>query len=332
MTIYSLLSILLAFLFTLYIIPKWIYRAKKAKLVGKDIHKNNGNLVAEVGGIPIIAGFLLGMLMYIAFNVFVYGVTDRLYILFAAITTVLIAVLIGFIDDILGWKMGIRQYQKIILTAAIAIPMMVINAGQSVMNIPFFGSIDFGLLYPLLFIPLAIIFTSNSFNMLAGYNGLETGQGILVLMTLSFISYFSGSFWIAVMGVIMSASLFAFLIYNKYPAKIFPGDTMTYTVGTLIGIIVILANIEKFGVIIMILYIVQFFLKAKGKMQKESFGKLKKDGSITNQYDKIYGIEHVVIKFLEEIKVRVTEKKIVYTIWSVQLLVCMITFGYFFCC
>ena len=64
-------------------------------------------------------------------------------------------------------------------------------------------------------------------------------------------------------------------------------------------------------------------------MQKESFAKLKKDGSLTNKYNKIYGIEHVVIRFLEKINVRVTEIKIVYTIWLVQLLICVVTLGYY---
>ncbi len=210
--------------------------------------------------------------------------------------------------------------------------MMVINAGQSTMNIPFFGNINFGYFYPLLLIPLAIIFTANSFNMLAGYNGLEAGQGILMLMTLSFLSYFLGSFWIAMLGVVMSASLFAFMFYNKYPSKIFPGDTLTYSVGTLLGVMIILANIEKFGVILMSLYILQFFLKLRGKMQKESFAKIKNNGLLVNKYDKIYGIEHLVIWFYNRIKIGATEKKVVNTIWFIQTIICISTLFYFFCC
>lgn len=332
MTIYSFISIIIAFLATLYIIPKWIFRAKKAGLVGKDIHKLKSDKVPEVGGMTVVIGFVLGMLLYVAFNVFVYNISDKLYILFAAIISVLISTMIGFMDDILGWKIGLRQYQKMVLTISIAIPMMVINAGQSAMNIPFLGIINFGYIYPLLLIPIAIMFTSNSFNMLAGYNGLEAGQGIFILMTLSFISYFTGSYWISMLGIVMSASLFAFLIYNVYPSRIFPGDTLTYSVGALIGVMIILANIEKFGLVLMSLYIVQFFLKLRGKMQKESFAKVQKNGILINRYNKIYGLEHLVIWFYNKIKHRATEKKVVHTIWFMQWIVCMITIFYFFCC
>jgi UDP-N-acetylglucosamine--dolichyl-phosphate N-acetylglucosaminephosphotransferase len=330
MTIYSLISIILAFLMTLYMIPKWIIKAKKAGLVGKDVHKLNEIKIAEVGGMTVVVGFLFGSLMYIAFNVFIYNSAENLYILLAALLSISIATLIGFLDDILGWKIGLRQYQKMIFTLSIAIPMMVINAGNSIMNIPFFGNVNFGYFYPLLLIPLGIIFTSNSFNMLAGYNGLEAGQGIFILLTLSFLSYFSGFYWIAILGVIMTASLFAFFIYNKYPSKIFPGDTLTYSVGSLIGIMIILADLEKFGLMLMSLYIIQFFLKLRGKMQKESFAKINKDGTLKNQYNKIYGIEHFVIVSLLKLKIRPTEKKVVDIIWFMQWFICLITIFYYF--
>lgn len=330
MSIYSLLSIILAFLATLLMIPKWIKRAKKAGLVGKDVHKLDNKKIAEVGGMTVVIGFLLGSLTYIAFNTFIYESSENLYILLSALLSITIATLIGFLDDILGWKIGLRQHQKMLFTLSIAVPMMVINAGNSTMNIPFWGSVNFGYLYPLLLIPLGIMFTSNSFNMLAGYNGLEAGQGIFILLTLSFLSYFSGFYWIAVLGVIMSASLFAFFIFNKYPSRIFPGDTLTYTVGSLIGIMVILSDLEKFGLMLMSLYVIQFFLKLRGKMQKESFAKVNKDGSLQNKYDKIYGIEHFVILVLTKMKIKPTEKKVVDVIWFMQWFICLGTIFYYF--
>jgi UDP-N-acetylglucosamine--dolichyl-phosphate N-acetylglucosaminephosphotransferase len=49
-------------------------------------------------------------------------------------------------DDMLGWKRGLRQWQKPIFTFFAALPIMVINAGQSTMNLPLIGSVDFGIL------------------------------------------------------------------------------------------------------------------------------------------------------------------------------------------
>ncbi len=57
----------------------------------------------------------------------------------------------------------------------------------------FLGTLDTGLLYPLLIIPIGMIGASNAFNMLAGYNGLEAGMGIVILSTLGLIAYNTGN-------------------------------------------------------------------------------------------------------------------------------------------
>ncbi|MFT4303201.1 MAG: MraY family glycosyltransferase [Candidatus Woesearchaeota archaeon] len=328
MTPYSLIALLFSFLFTLYIIPKWIFRAKKANLLGIDVHKTDNRKVAEVGGLPVIAGFIGGLLIYIAFRVFVYQEEIYISTIFAVAVSILIATIIGMVDDILGWKIGLRQFQKAFLTFSIAIPIMVINAGDFAMNIPFFGLIDFGLFFPILLIPLAIMFTANAFNMVGGFNGLEAGMGIIILSTLSYICYVNGFFWVAIMGVLMVGALFAFLIYNWFPSKIFPGDTLTYSVGALFGIMAILGNVEKFAIILFSLYILQFFLKLRGKMQKESFILINKDGSLKKP--KIYGIEHIAFYIVNMFKKNVYEKDIVYVLLSVQLVIVLMTLLYFF--
>lgn len=327
----SLFAILMSYIFTLYLIPKWINRAKRAGLVGKDLHKHDSSKIPEVGGLPVVCGFLAGILTYIAFRVFVYKEVDFLHMIFAVVVSVLIAAVIGLVDDILGWKIGLRQSQKAILTIAIAIPIMVINAGVSTMNIPFMGQINFGIFYPLLLVPIAIVATSNAFNMMAGYNGLEASMGIIILTTLSFISYFEGAFWVSMLGLCMVAALAAFLFYNWYPAKLFPGDSLTYATGSLVGIMVILANIEKVGIILFSLYIIQFFLKARGLMKKESFAKLE-NNSLKEPYDKIYGLEHVVIKILNKIKRRATELEVVLSLLGLQVVIAVLTIVYYFCC
>ena len=147
---------ILSFIVTLIITPYWILRAKKASLVGKDMNKYDKPEVAEVGGINIVAGFVIGMLLYIAIKTFYIGSLEFVIEILAVIATVLIIALIGFIDDVLGWKIGLRQYQKPLLCLIAAIPLAVINAGESAITLPLLGRIDIGLLYPLLIVPIAI--------------------------------------------------------------------------------------------------------------------------------------------------------------------------------
>jgi UDP-N-acetylglucosamine--dolichyl-phosphate N-acetylglucosaminephosphotransferase len=104
------------------------------------------------------------------------------------------------------------------------------------------------------------------------------------------------------MGGIMIASLLAFWLFNKYPAKVFPGDTMTYFVGAMIACMAIVGNMEKIAIFFFIPYILEVLLKARGKLVVQSFGKLEKDGSLSLKQKKIYGLEHLAISFLKKIK------------------------------
>jgi UDP-N-acetylglucosamine--dolichyl-phosphate N-acetylglucosaminephosphotransferase len=188
------------------------------------------------------------------------------------------------------------------------------------MSIPLLGKIDFGFLYALIIIPVAIVGASNGFNMIAGYNGLEAGLGMLILSTLAYIAYSSGSAWVAIIAACMVLSLLAFYFFNRYPAKVFPGDTMTYTVGAMIAAIAIFANIEKFAAILFTPYFIELLLKLRGRFQKESFAKLSGDGSLILPYTKLYGLEHVAILVLSKIKKRVTENNVVFSLYAFQML------------
>jgi len=307
----------IALIVTLFLVPFWVRRARAHKLVAVDVHKKKSK-VAKLGGLCVVTGFLVGVLAFVALDVFVNKSVDLLH-LFAALCSILIAAFIGLADDILGWKIGLRQWHKVVLMILAALPIVVLNVGESLIHIPFLGAVNIGLLFPLAVVPLAIIGASNGFNMLAGFNGLEAGMGILILSTLGWLSYIRDYTVAAVLSFCMVGALLAFLIFNWYPARIFPGDTLTYPVGTLIAVVAILGNIEKFALILFIPYFIEFFLKARGRMQKESFGKLKKDGSLTNRYEKWYGLEHVMITVWEKSKFKATEQRVVLGLFALQL-------------
>ncbi len=316
----TFIAIVMSFFVTLLILPFWIRRAVRAKLVGPDVHKLNKQPVAELGGLCVVAGFLISLLFFVATKTFVTQQQENFLYIFVTMLAVLIAAMIGFVDDILGWKIGLRERYKIALTFFISLPIAVINAGHSVMNVPFFGSVSLGLFYPLLLIPLAVMGASNGFNMIAGYNGLEAGMGMIIISALTIMTYISGNTYLALIGSCMVAALLAFYIFNKYPAKIFPGDTLTYSVGSVIAIMAILGDIEKYALILFIPYFLELILKIRGNFVKESFATIKEDNTLRNRYEKWYGLEHVTIDFLEKIKFKVTEQRVVSLLFTFQLL------------
>jgi len=292
------------------------------------MNKSKKEKVSGSGGLIVIFGFIVGVFTYIAYRVFILKTTNNFLVqLFALISVILILAGIGLIDDLFGWKKGgIRRRTRIILTAVSAIPLMAINAGKSIISLPFIGTTDLGILYPLILIPLGVAGATTTYNFLAGYNGLEAGQGIILLSSIAIVSYTTGNSWLSVISLIMVASLIAFLLFNFYPAKVFPGDVLTYSVGGLIAIESILGNFEKVAVFFFIPYILETILKSRGKLVKQSFGKPNKDGSLDLKYDKIYGLTHLSIYLMKKFNITPTEKKVVYSIWIFQLIIIILGF------
>ncbi len=321
--------ILVSFIVTFLLTRRWIKMAPQLGLTGKDMNKNNKPEVAEGGGIWVIFGSTLGLLSYIFILVYISDNTNYLTQIFAVITLLLLTGLVGLFDDILGWKKGLSPIEKPLYTFLLAIPIVVIKAGYSTMNLPLIGQIDFGLLYPLLLVPIGIMGAANGFNMLAGYNGLEAIMGILLLLAAGLEALKLGLFYIFAISIIVISSILAFFIFNKYPSQIFPGNSFTHAIGALYATLVILGNFEKFGVLVFSLYFIELILFIRGLkngVYKENFGIPDKNNCLKEPYDKIYSITHLAIKILRKVKGCAKEKEVVALIATMQLAVILIAF------
>lgn len=320
-----LLVVLISFFSTFLILPFWIRKAKEIGFVWEDMHKGgHPRNVAGSGGVTVVWGVVLGILLYVASIIFYFKSDGHLIEIFSLLTSILLVSGIALIDDLFGWrKKGLSKRSRLIMIFFSAIPLMVINAGDSTML-----GINFGLLYPLFFIPLGIIGSTTTFNFLAGYNGLEASQGIIILSALSIVTYVTGNSWLSVICLCAVASLFAFYIFNMHPAKTFPGNILTYFVGALIAMIAILGDIEKIAIFFFIPYILEVIFKTRGRLKKASFAKVNSDGSLDIPYKKIYGLEHLAIFILKKIKPnkKVYEKDVVFLINGFQIIIILLGF------
>jgi len=326
MKILIFISVLISLLLTLYALPKWIKKCKQDGLLWKDMNKRDeSKKVAASGGFIVVMAFVLGVLSYIAIRTFLLDGNGEVLEIFALLSVILILALVGFVDDILGWTFkGLSIKFRLFFALAASIPLVVINAGMHKVNFPFLGVIDIGIIYALVLIPIGITGATTTYNFLAGFNGLEAGQGIIIISFLSFIAYLTGSSWLAVVGLCMVASLIVFYFYNKYPAKVFPGDILTYAIGALIASMAILGNFEKIAVFVFIPYIIETVLKSRGGLKKHSFGKVREDRSLDMPYEKIYGLTHLSLFILKKFKRKVYEKDVVYLIFIFQIIICLL--------
>jgi UDP-N-acetylglucosamine--dolichyl-phosphate N-acetylglucosaminephosphotransferase len=308
---------------------KFLY---SARIVGLDLQKRNKPKLPTSGGICVAFGVLAGLLSYIGIKTFFYGLQTEVTYLLAVVSSVLITMFIGLLDDI-GVKskpvktkegkdirFGLPQWVKPLITFPAAIPLMVVMAGDTTMSIPFFGNINFGIFYPLILIPLGFVGASNVVNMLGGFNGSEAGMGIVYMLSLGLYALLHGSIG-SIIFLISFASLLGFIKFNWYPAKILPGDSLTYLLGSLVASGVIVGDMEKTGVIVLFPFIIEFFLKARAKFKASCLGKLRKDGKLDPPYGrKIYSLTHLILQF------HPTEKQVTLTLIVIVTLSSLIPF------
>ena len=271
--------------------PIIIPRLNKAGIVGKNMNSEKQEEIAEMGGLVIAAGFGAGIVFAIFLRTFFdLFLSVSLTSILAVLSTVLIVVIIGVFDDLIS----MRQWIKAIIPVFAALPLMALKEGYSMMRIPFVGMIDFGIFYPLVLVPLGITGAANAANMLAGFNGLEVGMGVVVVGALAVIAYLNGITTSLVILMAALGALVAALHYNWYPAKILVGDVGTLTIGAVVASAVIVGNYETAGVIIIIPYVVDFLIKAKNGFPY-SFG-VYRDGKLYCPEGGAVGLAQLIMK------------------------------------
>ncbi|PKP58071.1 hypothetical protein CVT91_09300 [Candidatus Atribacteria bacterium HGW-Atribacteria-1] len=248
--------------------PIIIPRLKRAGIIGKNMNSEKQEEIAEMGGLVIAAGFGAGIVFAIFLRTFFdQFLSVSLTSILAVLSTVLIVVIIGVFDDLIS----IRQWIKAIIPVFAALPLMALKEGYSMMRIPFVGLIDFGIFYSLVLVPLGITGAANAVNMLAGFNGLEVGMGVVAVGSLAVIACLIRETTALIILLAALGALIAALYYNWYPAKILVGDVGTLTIGAIIASAVIVGNYETAGVILVIPYLIDFIIKAKNRFPY-SFG------------------------------------------------------------
>lgn len=146
---------------------------------------------------------------------------------------------IGFIDDyikvILKRNLGLTAKQKFLLQliAAVGFVCWAVYGMDiaTVVKIPFTSiELDFGVWF-IPFAALVIIATVNSVNLTDGLDGLATCVTCMVALFFILFADRTENKAVALFASILLGSLIGFLMYNKFPAKVFMGDTGSLFLG-----------------------------------------------------------------------------------------------------
>lgn len=166
------------------------------------------------------------------------------------IAAMLIAAVIGLIDDLLGvFKIGpqgggLKVRHKILVYTLISL----VGAGWffyrldwDVIHIPFWGNFNIGWWY-MPFFMFIIIASAFSVNETDGLDGLAGGVLLFAFTALTVVAFVMGRYHLAAFSGAVIGALLAFLWFNIYPARFFMGDTGSMTLGITLGTITMLTN------------------------------------------------------------------------------------------
>ncbi len=263
-------SFLVSLIVCLLVLPSYIRKAKQVGITGLDIHKPNAPAIAECGGVILILAYLIGLFFFIPFIGDMSNADELNAEIIGTAATVLLAAFVGFVDDIYETRWRIK-----VLTPLLGgIPLAVLQLGRSTFQTPF-GVLDFRslglaglILFFLILLPVVVTACANAVNMFAGLNGLEAGSCAIMAVALLALAVRENKPEGYIILTPFLGALLAFLFFNKYPSKIFPGDVGTFGMGAVIACAAILADLERAALIMFIPYIVNAALFFIGKLKR----------------------------------------------------------------
>jgi len=299
----------LASLAATYLFLPWLIRSLHGtSAMGKDLNKPHKPLVPEMGGLAVILGFSLGVVVLVLFGA---GATNDAFY-FAALAAILGAGVVGLLDDMFR----IRNRTKALLPFLLALPLgvAVYSAGdRSLLGFDLGVGIVFA-------VALGVTSAGNAANMLEGLNGLGSGLAVIITTTLIVLSILEQADEGLFLLFPLLGALLAFLWFNRYPARVFPGDSMTLFSGAAIASAAIISSppLKTVGAFLFLPMILEFILKARGRFRAENYGRPDAQGRL--MWDgRIESLSHAIMRWRP-----LKEWQIVAILWGIEASVCAV--------
>jgi len=256
---FALISMVLSTVAAIVIGPYIIDKLRSFKF-GQNIRLDGPESHLVKQGIPSMGGFIFLIVLTVVgllFSGFNYKV------LFMILVTLSFG-LIGFLDDYLKVRKkssdGLSAKHKmlyLLIFGLLAGSILYYGFDYDGLMIPFINQeISLGILY----IPFVVIFfaaVTNAVNLTDGIDGLSSSVTIVVLLFFALISLKSEDTNLLLFTLTLMGSLIGFLYFNRFPAKVFMGDTGSLALGGAVGILSLLTRTELLLILVGIVYVVE---------------------------------------------------------------------------
>lgn len=268
-----LVSCLVGFLISAVLFPLYIH-SLKSKQIGQFIREEGPKshsgkaMTPTMGGVCFMVSFLVAVLSWLACSMQLeHGMQAAMVVVVA-----LLSGLIGLADDTAKLKRqanaGLSARLRLLLEFALGFALAVallwsrggdtfvflggaqsFVSGQVIWHIPLVVFLAAGAFY--------VAATTNAVNLHDGMDGLASGTSVLVLLTLAAMLFFTGQLQLAVVAAAGAGSVGGFLIYNRYKAAIFMGDTGSLFLGGLMAALVLAGGLELWFIPLSLIYILE---------------------------------------------------------------------------
>ncbi len=241
------------FLLTVAFIPLFI-RAMRRRHYGQQIREVGPARHTLKAGTPTMGGIVFIPAALLVSLVLV-GATP---LLAAAFLVTLGCGLVGFLDDYgkiararsLGLKARAKIFGEILVTLFLVLLLRACGLYSTEIFLPFAGTaVDLGWFYPL-FVFIVISASSNSVNLTDGLDGLAAGVSVIGLAAFAVIAYYAGAAEIVVFCSAIAGGCLGFLVFNRYPARLFMGDSGSLALGGAFAAAAVLSGAELFLVVV----------------------------------------------------------------------------------
>lgn len=258
-----LLGFGIALVLTVLLMPIFIPLLKRMKF-GQSIREEGPQSHMKKTGTPTMGG-LVFLIAIIVTTLVVALITDLLTSEIMILLLVLFGFgLIGFLDDfikvVLKRNLGLTSLQKLVAQIVIAVvSFFLLNSisFDTALAIPFTSlSIELSGLY-VLFLIFWLVGFSNAVNLTDGLDGLVAGTASIAFAAFGILAIFQDKMGIALFTFTVAGALIGFLVFNKYPAKVFMGDTGSLALGGALAVVSILLKQEFLLLVIGLVFVLE---------------------------------------------------------------------------
>ena len=251
------IAFLLSFIVVLIATPYSIKLANKigAVDVPKDDRRMRKKAMPKLGGVAVIAGFLISVIylitvMSIEGSINLFGEEEYFKKLIGILIGIIIITITGILDDV----KTLKPLQKLAGQVLAAIVTVAFGVEIDQISIPVLSGLGLTNEVSFVITVIWIVGITNAINLIDGLDGLSSGIALISCVSLLIIFALNNS---PIIGILLITSLIGslagFLPFNFSPAKTFIGDTGSNFLGFILSIISILGIAKTYTAVVIAL-------------------------------------------------------------------------------